>query len=230
MLFYIDYENVHRHGLNGIERLCRQDSVRIYYSDNIRNGSRTILDIPPTKAHVIRNKLPDQIKAMNLHNALDIVILNDLYRMRDMLYGEHVYIITHDKGFDEVIETLNGMLPHKMIWRCNDIFEASQMEMPTRHQHLAKKKTAAAPAPAAPVPAPLALTKTNCTIDEGELDVLFDGQLREFVLLRERIVKAIAPAKSSNDVHRRLTIRFDGDVANRFIRAARPHLQFLSAS
>ena len=242
MKLYIDYENVSRKGLEGITRLTAEDSVRIYYSGNIE-----VLSVPKTKALVVACRLPDVIKKMNFHNALDIVLLNDIYRVIDGLNGDRMYVITKDKGFDAVIGSINEHLRYRTVWRCTSIFEASMMDQSIRKDQMAARRLKSAPpAPDAskPAPAPVVMSQPapaavsapmpeqryKCRIDQAVLEDVIMRTVPEFFLLCDAFVEAIAPAETYQDAYRRLRARYDRDIADRFMAAAKPCLRFVSAS
>ena len=80
MRCYVDFENVACAGLKGIENLEESDVVRIYYSNNPSMDIETVKLLLNCKAKIQFVKLADEIKSMNIKNALDIIILNDIDR------------------------------------------------------------------------------------------------------------------------------------------------------
>lgn len=100
MRFYVDYENVNASGLKGAKLLKSSDIVRIYYSSDPNIDLDSLREIMRCRARLELQKMPDRIKALNIKNALDIVILMDIYRAAANKTVDEIVVISHDCGFD----------------------------------------------------------------------------------------------------------------------------------
>ncbi len=97
--YFIDMENVHRDGLNGIEQLTQKDCVRIYYSNPLETipiDLHAQMMASPARYEYIRVEVP-------IKNAADCMILFDLRDLaRDHKKAEFI-IISNDNDFDRPI-------------------------------------------------------------------------------------------------------------------------------
>ncbi len=93
--YYVDFENVHTGGLNGIEELCRKDEVYIYCRETDLRKIESYLGKKNTKASVKCKMVDGKTK-----NALDFELLSDLFvnKKHDIRV-----IISKDRGFDAAI-------------------------------------------------------------------------------------------------------------------------------
>ena len=94
-LYYVDFENVHTGGLNGIEELCRKDEVYIYCRETDVKGIESKLKQKKIKA-LVKCKIVDGVTK----NALDFELLSDLFVSKK---HDIRIIISKDKGFDAAI-------------------------------------------------------------------------------------------------------------------------------
>lgn len=106
MRFYVDYENVNANGLKGARFLKKSDIVRIYYSKDPNIDLDSLREIVRCKARLELQKMPDRIKALNQKNALDIIILMDIYRAAANKTVDEIVVISHDCGFDPPLAEL----------------------------------------------------------------------------------------------------------------------------
>ena len=112
--YYIDYENVHNEGLNGVDKLEQGDRLCLFYSckadtlkiDVVRQLMRCAADIRFEK---IDN---------GVENALDFQLITAL--MCNYSVEESYYIISKDKGYDAAIE-MAAKQGRDNIYRCRDI-------------------------------------------------------------------------------------------------------------
>ena len=120
--FYIDYENVHNEGLNGIENLTSADNIYLFYSDKADT----------LKIEVVQKIMATQgiIKFMKIENgvenALDFQLITAL--ICDYSADNNYYIISRDKGYDAAI-SMAQKRDRKTIFRCRDI------NMALKHQN-----------------------------------------------------------------------------------------------
>ena len=81
--------------------LKADDAVIIYYSNNPNLSMETVQKMIQSKAKIEFQKLSDEIKNMNLKNALDIIILNDIARWISTNNSTEIaFITTNDCGYD----------------------------------------------------------------------------------------------------------------------------------
>lgn len=92
---FIDFENVHKSGLEGIETLSRFDRVFLFYSDAAE--SINIDQIVNCKARL------KFVKAVNGQpNALDFQLVAFLFRK--LRRGKKYFIISKDKGYTSILD------------------------------------------------------------------------------------------------------------------------------
>ena len=99
--FFVDYENVKKEGLVGLQLLGKKDRVRIYYSSA---GSMPIdlhLFIVNSKTKFEYVKVEFKIK-----NALDCMLLYELEHNTQSLKVRHYIILSRDSDFDGPINIL----------------------------------------------------------------------------------------------------------------------------
>ena len=90
--FFVDYENVNKEGLNGIEELKKKDCVRIYYSDSAKAITFDLhLKINDSKARFKYYKIEMPIK-----NAIDCQILFDLKDLTMENKSAQYFIVSND--------------------------------------------------------------------------------------------------------------------------------------
>lgn len=98
--FFVDYENVNKEGLNGIEELKKKDYVRIYYSDSAKAITFDLhLKINDSKARFKYYKIEMPIK-----NAIDCQILFDLKDLTMENKSAQYFIVSNDTDFDKAIK------------------------------------------------------------------------------------------------------------------------------
>ena len=98
--FLVDYENVNRDGLVGVEHLSKQDDVIIYYSDAAETLSFGLHKrMNKSEAHFVYRKVRIPIK-----NAVDCRMLFDLEILLKEDKEAEYYIISRDNDFDNAIE------------------------------------------------------------------------------------------------------------------------------
>lgn len=96
--YYVDYENVHAKGLEGLDLLTKRDSVVVFYTANSNSMSITThLDLVATKAKVEFIKV-----TCGTANALDFQLSSQLgydiakHGTRNVSY----YIVSKDRGYN----------------------------------------------------------------------------------------------------------------------------------
>ena len=99
--YYVDYENVHYSGLDGIEKLESKEKVFIFCRENQIPPIKEFLEEHITKAEVrcivITSKRP---------NAADFSIVAALSLSASQKKNGIRIIVSKDRGFDAAIETL----------------------------------------------------------------------------------------------------------------------------
>lgn len=99
--YFIDFENVHSDGLNGIETIETGSNVRVLYSDNCKNISLEVLE-KATKNQVVLSAC----KTMVGKNALDFQLATLLGYVigSNTEKDDEFIIVSKDTGFDAVVE------------------------------------------------------------------------------------------------------------------------------
>lgn len=99
--YFIDFENVHSDGLNGIEAIETGSDVRVLYSDNCKNISLEVLE-KATKNQVVLSAC----KTMVGKNALDFQLATLLGYVigSNKENNDEFIIVSKDTGFDAVVE------------------------------------------------------------------------------------------------------------------------------
>lgn len=139
MQYYIDFENVGTAGLVGIENLTENDCVKIYYSNNPNVNMETVINIKKSASKMQFLKLCDSIKNMNRSNALDIVIVTDIYHALPTLNDNSCVIISKDKDYDSVISELNAGNNIGKIFRALNILQATKRNFVSNNKKLKAK-------------------------------------------------------------------------------------------
>ena len=204
--YFIDYENVGTLGLIGLETLTETDLVRLYYSNDPGVAMETVIKIKNTPAKFQFLKLPNAIKLMNLTNALDIVILTDLYRVTDKLSDNCAIIISCDKGYDPAIAEMNATLGAVRVFRFPNLLAA----------HLGSK---------APSPQKIAAAKTQ--IDTRALDALFQNVLKQYAPHRDMIVSVIRSSRTRSEINARMNQVIKGEEMRAVMKAIKPIIKDL---
>lgn len=113
--YFVDFENVHLQGLEGIESLRRSDKVVIFCRKEDINKIKMYLSKKDVTASVEGYIVTETTK-----NAMDFNLVSDLFSRKRR--GGFVYIISKDKGFDVAS---NYALSHSILCkRCTRISEA----------------------------------------------------------------------------------------------------------
>ena len=99
--YFIDFENVHSDGLNGIEAIETGSDVSVLYSDNCKNISLEVLE-KATKNQVVLSAC----KTMVGKNALDFQLATLLGYVigSNSEKDDEFIIVSKDTGFDAVVE------------------------------------------------------------------------------------------------------------------------------
>lgn len=115
--YYIDYENVHNEGLNGIELLDQGDKVTLFYSDKADTLKIDVVQLLMGSFARI-----EFVKIVNgVENALDFQLITALMCNYDP--ENRYYIISKDRGYDAAIE-MAGKMQREAVYRCRDIASA----------------------------------------------------------------------------------------------------------
>ncbi len=198
MRFYIDFENVGCGGLKGIPNLKSEDIVSIYYSNNPNLDMETVIKLFHSNAKIDFQKLPDEIKNMNLKNALDIIILNDIGRLNN---SEKVVIISNDTGYDNMIQ--------KFLQKGKNIVRAATVSKISTST-VVKQIT------------------SNPKIDEQEISALFNkkGELSGFASSKQKIMNIIKNSKTRSEINNTLTKSFPNNTG-KIMQALKPYIKNL---
>lgn len=99
-IYFIDYENVHVDGLNGVARLGEDDSVCIFYSEKANNLTFGLHKrLCESKAQIEYIKV-----SLGTPNSLDFQLASILgYKIAKEENKEYV-IVSRDKGYDSTVE------------------------------------------------------------------------------------------------------------------------------
>lgn len=112
--YYIDYENVHNEGLNGVDKLEQGDRLCLFYSckaDTLKID--VVRQLMKCAADIRFEKIDNGVE-----NALDFQLITAL--MCNYSVAESYYIISKDKGYDAAIE-MAAKQGRDNIYRCRDI-------------------------------------------------------------------------------------------------------------
>lgn len=112
--YYIDYENVHNEGLNGVDKLVQGDRLCLFYSCKADTLKIDVVQQLMMCAADIRFEKIDN----GIENALDFQLITAL--MCNYSAAESYYIISKDKGYDAAIE-MAAKQGRDNIYRCRDI-------------------------------------------------------------------------------------------------------------
>ncbi len=99
-VYLIDYENVHKEGLEGAEALSKSDRVIVFYS--VKADSISIDTLNKCKAKI------EFIKAeVGTLNAMDFQLVG--YLFYHMKKNRDYYIITRDQGFRAILNMAKNL-------------------------------------------------------------------------------------------------------------------------
>ncbi len=142
--YLVDFENVKSKGLAGIEKLCEDDRVIIFYSDNSDTISFEM------HCMVMRSKADVQYIKVKVggKNALDFQLSTLLgYLVAKELYT-HIFVISNDKGFDKLHDFWENTFedaPSCKVYRTQNIsaainyakYNLPPIEEPTEEEQIA---------------------------------------------------------------------------------------------
>lgn len=99
--YFIDFQNITKESLNGIEKLGKNDCVRIYYGKNAAHI--------PFELHVRISECEAKFEYVkvefSIKNALDCMIIYDIRAFMGVKSVREYYIISNDTDFDNPIQT-----------------------------------------------------------------------------------------------------------------------------
>ena len=99
-IYFIDYENVHVDGLNGVAKLGEDDSVCIFYSEKANSLTFGLHKrLTESKAHIEYIKV-----SLGTPNSLDYQLTSILGYKIAKEEGKEFIIVSKDKGFDSTVE------------------------------------------------------------------------------------------------------------------------------
>lgn len=107
MVIYVDFENVHLSGLDGIENLSSKDKVYIYCRDCDVLRIKSLL-----KGKKIKSSVECRIVQGKTKNALDFELISDLFSDQR---SRMKIIVSKDKGYDAAID--RGLRNGRLIFR-----------------------------------------------------------------------------------------------------------------
>lgn len=202
MIFFIDFENVGCGGLTGIEQLTASDAARIYYSNNPNLNMDTVIKMMQAQAKIRFHKLSDEIKSMNLKNALDIVILYDISKLSNEQCSDWLIIISNDGGYDNAINSFNKN--GKKVKRAASISKAFQTSSISADNASAQPKTT-----------------------EPNIDELFKTELSTFNSQKEYIISVIKSSKTRSQINNKLAQKFNSSDTGKIMKAVKPFINHL---
>ena len=135
-IYLVDYENVHNDGMTDIKTLSPSDRVVIFYGDNIKSI--------PFETHVEMMESKAAIEYIETHKVAKNYLDFQLATYLGFLIGKGekgpVYIISHDTGFDSIVDFWNGR--NIRAYRLPSIaaLTAPQPSVPKKEPLVKKKK------------------------------------------------------------------------------------------
>ena len=101
--FFVDFENVKRSGLEGMEQLGSNDCVRIYYglSDRLPFELHKKMLMSDADFEYVEIELP-------IKNALDCRLLFDIEDFSKFDIAENYYIVSNDTDYDNTVKLFSG--------------------------------------------------------------------------------------------------------------------------
>lgn len=123
--YLVDYENVGKEGLIGIDELEADDYVKIFYSKNaekITEGVRE--DFLASKACI-----EGQLVTITHKNALDFQLSTDLGRLSKEEHYDRISIISRDQGFQSVVAFMKQAERETITDQYSVIIEARMAEV-----------------------------------------------------------------------------------------------------
>ena len=210
MHYYVDFENVACAGLKGIANLKDSDTVTIYYSNNPNLDIETVKLLLNCKAEVQFEKLADEIKSMNIKNALDVIILNDISRIIINKPKEMFAVISNDSGYDTMIQKF-----------------CQEGKKITRASCISKAPSNVANPPV--VKATKSKIDNSSLIDEQAIINLFSGDLKEFFSYRHIIVDVVKKSKTRCEINNSLNKQF-GQKSSKLMKGLKPYIKNIKGS
>lgn len=123
-VYLVDFENVAKKGLIGIDELDQEDLVYVFYSNsksNITAGLRD--DMFACKAQNIHQKVITKSP-----NALDFQLSMEAGRLLETDTVKRISIISEDRGYEAVVEYAARVKPSIVVDQQPFILEAKRME------------------------------------------------------------------------------------------------------
>ena len=205
--YFIDFENVTKDGLNGIENLGVNDRVRVYYGKNAAHIPFDLhLKIVGCAAQFEYEKVEFAIK-----NALDCMILYDIRAYAGVKSVKNYFIVSKDSDFDEPIKTFRslGLNIHKI----NSVGETpSAASQAKKDGSDTKKETAAAKK----------VQKEKKR--EDELRVIFDNELKDkkYKENKVEIFNAVLGSKTKIELNNKLQKIFSSSEVKEILKKLKP--------
>lgn len=156
MIFYVDYENVHNEGMDGIDYLNEQDIMYIFYSQAAPNIKKYYLQV------VNSNNINVELRKLkNIHkNGIDFYIASQLGADTER-YNDDFSIISNDKGYEAVREYWTNASPHKYSIFLSDSIKNAIAQMDDSRGRLVRESELVIP-----VEKMLNITKTSVEYKE----------------------------------------------------------------
>lgn len=207
MRFYVDYENVGSNGLKGIEKLNENDILRIYYSNDPNINMETVRNIINSKAKIQFWKMSDDIKSMNMKNALDIIILTDISRQLEKLSYDCFAVVSCDSGYDVVLSGLSD--DSNCYLRCasiDDFYKTVQSKIKSKKEN-----------------------KKSALPDESidGINNLFENELSKYASDKSAIISVITKSKSRCEINNGMLKFFDSKKTGVIMKAIKPFIKSL---
>lgn len=106
--FIVDHENVGLEGINGIERLSKDDKIVIIHFGPVYKSLKEKLSMCNAKIEYIKQKV-------HTKNSLDFKIVSYAALLSERNHTERIAIVSRDKGFISAIELLQFMTSNIII-------------------------------------------------------------------------------------------------------------------
>ena len=97
-IFYVDFENVHDAGLEGIKDLTKKDKIILFYNKEQKISIDGMLEISSCKAEIEYRKT-----LVSGRNYLDFQLGTYLGYGMNQYKNEHIVIVSKDNGFDSIV-------------------------------------------------------------------------------------------------------------------------------
>lgn len=102
--YFIDFQNVTKDGLDGLDALGKNDCVRVYYG---KNAAHIPFDLH-IRIHECQAAFEYEKVEYSIKNALDCMIIYDIRAFAGVRNVRNYYIVSNDTDFDEPIRSFSA--------------------------------------------------------------------------------------------------------------------------